>query len=95
MVGLDKLHYLILVLLLLLYLLVIHLLLPPLWGVVEVAVEAEAVGVEVVSNGEGVVVEGMPLVNALIVMERIMQWTSIGNYMVNPRLIKLVFKLKD
>ena len=35
------------------------------------AVEAVAVGVEVVGKGEGVMVEGVPLVNAIIVMERI------------------------
>ena len=34
-------------------------------------VEAMAIGVEVMGKGEGVMVEGMPLVNALIVMERI------------------------
>ena len=61
------------------YLLVINLHLPLIWGVIEVVVEVEVVGVEVVEVvtkgavvvNKGVVVEDVGFVSALIVMVRI------------------------
>ena len=84
MVDFDRPHYLIRVLTLSLppilmhYLLVINLALPLIWGVIEVVMEVEVVGAEVVTKGvvrvnKGVVVKDMVFVSALIVMVRIIQ----------------------
>ena len=85
LVDFDKPHYLIRVLTLSLppilmhYLLVINLPLPLIWGLIEVVVEVEVVGVEtvevvtkgVVGMNKGVMVKDVVFVSALIVMVRI------------------------
>ena len=71
LVDLDRPHYLTLVLMH-----YINLSLPLLWGVIEVVMEVEAIGVktvEVVTKGEGVVVEDVAFVSAFIIMVRIIQ----------------------
>ena len=103
LVDFDRPHYLTLVLpfppALMHYLLVINLPLPLIWGVIEVVVEVE-VEVEVVTKGivvvnKGVKAEDMAFVSALIVMVRIIQYNFVGSCMENPRLTKIVFKLKN
>ena len=84
LVDFDRPHYLIQVLSLSLplvlmhYLLLINLPLPLIWGVIEVVVEVEVMGVEAVTKGamvvkKGVMVEDVVFLNALIVMVGIIQ----------------------
>ena len=87
MVDFDRPHYLIRVLplslppILMHYLLVINLLLPLIWGVIEVVVEVEVMGaeaLEVVTKGsvvvnKGIMVKDAVFVSALIVKVRIIQ----------------------